>query len=201
MRCACRRAGSTRGSGGRSRRTRRAIGSCACWCARRIDGESRQRYGSPRILEGSASRQGERVSRKRVVRLMQEDGLKARVRKRFKCTTMSDHDQPVAANVLDRQFTADAAESALGRRHDRVRDRRAAASCISRRSSICTRASSSAGRVSAVNDRHLTIKALEMALKRRVSRTPGCSITRTRAARTRARTTSAGSTRTASPAA
>ena len=39
---------------------------------------------------------------------MQEDGLKARVRKRFKCTTMSDHDQPVAANLLDRQFTADA---------------------------------------------------------------------------------------------
>ena len=30
------------------------------------------------------------VSRKRVIRLMQEDGLKARPRKRFKCTTMSD---------------------------------------------------------------------------------------------------------------
>ena len=30
------------------------------------------------------------------------------MRKRFKCTTMSDHDQPVAANVLDRQFTAEA---------------------------------------------------------------------------------------------
>ena len=28
------------------------------------------------------------------------------MRKRFKCTTMSDHDQPVAANLLDRQFTA-----------------------------------------------------------------------------------------------
>jgi transposase InsO family protein len=39
---------------------------------------------------------------------MQEEGLQARVRKRFTCTTMSDHDQPVAANVLDRQFTADA---------------------------------------------------------------------------------------------
>jgi len=39
---------------------------------------------------------------------MQEDGLKARLRKRFKCTTMSDHDQPVAANLLDRQFTAEA---------------------------------------------------------------------------------------------
>jgi hypothetical protein len=66
----------------------------------------------------------ERVSRKRVIRLMQEDGLKARVRKRFKCTTMSDHDQPVAANLLDRQFTADGPESAVGRRHHRVRHRR-----------------------------------------------------------------------------
>jgi transposase InsO family protein len=46
------------------------------------------------------------ISRKRVVRLMQEEGLKARVRKRFKSTTMSDHDQPTAANLLDRQFTA-----------------------------------------------------------------------------------------------
>ena len=48
------------------------------------------------------------MSRKRVIRLMQEEGLKARARKRFKCTTMSDHDQPVAANLLDRQFTAEA---------------------------------------------------------------------------------------------
>ena len=36
----------------------------------------------------------------------EEDGLEARVRKRFKATTMSDHDQPVAANLLGRQFTA-----------------------------------------------------------------------------------------------
>jgi putative transposase len=46
------------------------------------------------------------VSRQRVIRLMQEEGLKARMRKRYKVTTMSDHDQPVAANLLDRQFTA-----------------------------------------------------------------------------------------------
>ena len=137
-------AASTPGSSVRSRRMPDAIASCACWSARRIDA-SQRRYGSPRVHEGSARAAGERVSRKRVVRLMQEDGLQARARKRFNCTTMSDHDQPVAANLLDRQFTADAAESALGRRHDGVRHRRAAASCISRRSSICTRASSSAG--------------------------------------------------------
>ena len=42
-----------------------------------------------------------------------------------------------------------------------------AASCTWRSSSICSRGSSSGWAVSAVNDRHLTIKALEMALKRR----------------------------------
>jgi len=68
---------------------------------------SKHRYGSPRIHEDLLE-QDARVSRKRVIRLMQADGLKARARKRFKCTTLSDHDQPVAANLLDRQFTADA---------------------------------------------------------------------------------------------
>ncbi len=48
------------------------------------------------------------MRRKRVVRLMHEAGLKARARKRFKCPTMSDHDQPVAANLLNREFTAEA---------------------------------------------------------------------------------------------
>ena len=68
---------------------------------------SKQCYGSPRVHEDLLE-QDEYVSRKRVVRLMQEDGLKARLRKRYKLTTMSDHDQPVAANLLDRQFEADA---------------------------------------------------------------------------------------------
>ena len=67
---------------------------------------SKQRYGSPRI-HADLREQRVHVSRKRVVRLMQEDGLQARARKRFTCTTMSDHGQPVAANLLDRQFTAD----------------------------------------------------------------------------------------------
>jgi putative transposase len=47
-----------------------------------------------------------RVSRKRVVRLMQREALVARKRRRYKCTTMSDHDQPVADNLLQRAFNA-----------------------------------------------------------------------------------------------
>jgi putative transposase len=38
---------------------------------------------------------------------MQQQGLVARVRRRYKCTTMSDHDQPVAANLLARRFEAE----------------------------------------------------------------------------------------------
>ena len=68
---------------------------------------SKHRYGSPRIHEDLLERR-ERVNRKRVIRLMQEAGLKARARKRLKCTTRSDHEQPVAGNLLDRQFTAEA---------------------------------------------------------------------------------------------
>src|SRR3954462_1924427 len=38
---------------------------------------------------------------------MRLEGLRARIRKRYRCTTMSDHDQPVAANLLDRRFEAE----------------------------------------------------------------------------------------------
>ena len=68
---------------------------------------SRYRYGSPRVHEDLIE-QGVPISRKRVVRLMRAEGLTARVRKRFNCTTMSDHDQPVAANVLGQDFVAEA---------------------------------------------------------------------------------------------
>jgi transposase InsO family protein len=126
---------------------------------------SKGRYGSPRIHE-DLREQEERVSRKRVIRLMQEEKLKARVRKRFKCTTMSDHDQPVAANLLDRRFTAEApnqrwvgdtTEFVIG---DSGKLYLAAILDLYSRFIV-------GWAVSARNDRHLTIKALEMALKRR----------------------------------
>ena len=67
---------------------------------------SRHAYGSPRVLEDVLA-EGIAVSRKRVARLMRAEGLRARARKRFRSTTMSDHDQPIAANVLARQFAAE----------------------------------------------------------------------------------------------
>lgn len=47
-------------------------------------------YNGPRVHR-SLKKQGVPVSRKRIVRLMQEDGLVGRARRRFKHTTDSDH--------------------------------------------------------------------------------------------------------------
>src|SRR3989454_9621256 len=127
--------------------------------------ESRRRYGSPRVHRDLLE-QGVRVSPKRVARLMQEEGLKARARKRFKLTTLSDHDQPVAANLLDRQFEAqapnqrwvgDTTELLVG-----TSGKLYLAAILDLFSRFIV-----GWAVSAVNDRHLAIKALEMALKRR----------------------------------
>jgi transposase InsO family protein len=51
---------------------------------------SRRTSGSPRVLADLRA-QGVRTSRKRIARLMQAEGLRARVRKRFRSTTVSDH--------------------------------------------------------------------------------------------------------------
>jgi len=134
------------------------------WVRASFEG-SKHRYGSPRIHRDLLERK-ERVSRKRVIRLMQEDGLKARVRKRFKCTTMSDHDQPVAANLLDREFTADAPNQRwVGDTTEFVigeSGKLYLAAILDLFSRFVV-----GWAVSAVNDRHLTLKALGMALKRR----------------------------------
>ncbi len=136
----------------------------ACWCGRRSTraGSATAARAFTRICERAAKR----VSRKRVIRLMQDDGLQARARKRYKLTTMSDHDQPVAANLLDRQFAAaapnqrwvgDTTEFVIG-----GSGKLYLAAVLDLFSRFIV-----GWAVSAVNDRHLTIKALEMALKRR----------------------------------
>ena len=69
---------------------------------------SRRTYnGSPRIHRDLRN-QGHRVSRKCVIRLQQTEGLAARIRKRFRRTTMSDQNQPVAANMRGQDFVAEA---------------------------------------------------------------------------------------------
>jgi putative transposase len=69
---------------------------------------SRGLYGSPRI-HAALERAGMQVSRKRVARLMREAGIHSqrRVRRRIR-TTDSDHQRPVAPNLLARDFSASA---------------------------------------------------------------------------------------------
>ncbi len=68
---------------------------------------SRGTYGNPRVhrdlVEGGVA-----VGRHRVARLMRQEGLRSKRRRRYRVTTRSDHHHPVAANVLERDFTADA---------------------------------------------------------------------------------------------
>jgi len=70
---------------------------------RYIHEESRQTYGSPRI-HAHLCRVGEKISLKRVERLMKKNGIVVKTRKRFKATTISRHEYKVAPNHLDRVF-------------------------------------------------------------------------------------------------
>jgi hypothetical protein len=72
-----------------------------------IHAASKRRYGSPRVHQ-ELQAQGRTVGRHRVARLMQQQGLRARRKRRFQTTTDSRHGLPVAANILDRQFTVPA---------------------------------------------------------------------------------------------
>jgi putative transposase len=49
--------------------------------------------------------EGYRIGRKRVARLMRENDIRPRTKRKFKVTTDSRHDHPIAPNLLDRQFT------------------------------------------------------------------------------------------------
>ena len=124
----------------------------------------RKCYGSPRVHR-ALKKQGVGVSRKRVVRLMQEEGLVGRARRRFKCTTDSQHELPVAANLLARQFTALAPNTRwVGDTTELLTPsgKLYLAAIIDLFSRFVV-----GWALSAMNDRHLTIKALDMALRRR----------------------------------
>ena len=72
-----------------------------------IHGEVKARYGSPRIHVELAAR-GEACCVNTVARLMRRHGIAAKTKRKFRCTTDSNHDRPVAENVVDRQFEPEA---------------------------------------------------------------------------------------------
>lgn len=74
---------------------------------REIHGEHKGRYGSPRVHRELRAR-GCRVGRKRVARLMRQEGLRGRTPRRFRKTTDSRHRHRIAPNLLARDFTASA---------------------------------------------------------------------------------------------
>jgi transposase InsO family protein len=74
---------------------------------RQIQERHHYRYGSPRVWETLRRDYGKRVSRKKVARLMRENGLNARQRRKFIPTTNSNHGLPVGENLLNRQFHAE----------------------------------------------------------------------------------------------
>ena len=74
---------------------------------RAVHHENRGVYGSPRVCAALRA-SGESVCENTVAKVMRERGIRAKTKKKFvPRTTDSRHEQPVAPNVLDRQFRAD----------------------------------------------------------------------------------------------
>jgi putative transposase len=72
---------------------------------RAVYAKNRGAYGWPRIWRQLRA-QGIRVGKQRVQRLMQQHGIRARGKRRFRiATTDSRHGLPIAPNLLDRNFT------------------------------------------------------------------------------------------------
>jgi transposase InsO family protein len=66
-----------------------------------------RRYGSPRVRRELRAVYGKRAGRKKAARLMRENGLNARRRRKFIPTTDSNHTLPVFENILSRRFHAE----------------------------------------------------------------------------------------------
>ena len=69
----------------------------------KIHQESRGNYGSPRVLRALKALDI-RCSKRKIERLMQVEGIRAKTKKKFRFTTDSNHRLPIAENVLDHNF-------------------------------------------------------------------------------------------------
>lgn len=78
---------------------------------KKVFNQSRQTYGSPRITY-ALKNQGIACSKNRVARLMKENNIKPKTKRKFKATTNSKHNYPVADNILNRNFNPTAPNQA-----------------------------------------------------------------------------------------
>lgn len=90
----------TRPESRRSRENRRLLVHI-----RTVHQQSHRTYGSPRITDELHGR-GIRCNVKRVARLMRCEGIRPKTAKKFRVTTDSRHDYPVAPNLVNREFIA-----------------------------------------------------------------------------------------------
>jgi putative transposase len=72
---------------------------------------SRSAYGSPRVVR-ALRKTGRSISEKRVARLMRREGIVALKKQRFRKTTDSNHTDPIAPNVLERNFDVELPDKA-----------------------------------------------------------------------------------------
>lgn len=85
---------------------RHEIDERVCTLIRQIFEESHHTYGSPRITYELRAL-GHQINEKRVARLMKMMDIRASKPRKFVVTTDSNHDQPIAPNLLQQDFQAD----------------------------------------------------------------------------------------------
>jgi transposase InsO family protein len=78
---------------------------------RTLHADSHGIYGAPKIHQDLIDG-GVQCGKNRVARIMREAGLHSRTKKKFKATTNSKHNLPVAPNLLNQDFTVNAPDSA-----------------------------------------------------------------------------------------
>ena len=69
----------------------------------KLHSDSRQTYGSPRIFQ-KLKQAGEKISKNTVAKLMNENNIQAKTKKKFKVTTDSKHSLNISPNLLARNF-------------------------------------------------------------------------------------------------
>ena len=73
--------------------------------------QGRKNYGTRRIQDKLKELYGLLVSRKRISNIMKSLGLRVKMKRRYKNTTDSNHNLPIAPNILNRDFYASAPDT------------------------------------------------------------------------------------------